>query len=205
MVPQKPGEFRPPPVQPRFDGALRHLQHLRDLAIFQFLDIAQNDGFPQLRATAFCSAPWSNSLASRPASIPSVLADIAVDSSMRGNCSSIDSVRAFLFCASIMIDQQVARQAVQPHPKRTFARAKTLQRPKHAQEDLLRQVLRLGVGSGKAVADRIDPPCMHRTSSSQAASGHSDTAQPMEDRDPKYDDLAGVLYAQKPSPILTLD
>ena len=68
---------------------------------------------------------------------------------------------AVLLCPSIVIDQQITSQPVQPHRKRTFARSKTLQCPKYPQEDFLRQILRLAICSGKAVTDRIHPPCMH--------------------------------------------
>src|SRR5437867_5726582 len=58
---------------------------------------------------------------------------------------------------AVMIDQKVTAQPRQPRDERAFRRAVTLERPKHAQENVLRQILRLGVAPGEAVAQPVDP------------------------------------------------
>ena len=65
--------------------------------------------------------------------------------------------QAVLFTAAVMVHQQVTRQAAQPDGKGSFARPEAAECTVNAQEDLLRQVLRLGIAIRKAVADGIDP------------------------------------------------
>ena len=59
-----------------------------------------------------------------------------------------------------MIDQQIPRQPRKPHGKGTFAGAKTFERPEHAQENVLGEILRLLIRAGEAVADRVHTPGM---------------------------------------------
>ena len=60
----------------------------------------------------------------------------------------------------VMIYQQVPRQPRKPHRKRALARAETAKRFKQPQEHLLRQILSLVIGAGKAVTDSVDAACM---------------------------------------------
>ena len=60
-----------------------------------------------------------------------------------------------------MIDQQVPGQPGKPDNKQSFARPEAFQVLEHAQEDVLREVLRFLVAAGKPIANRIDTPGMH--------------------------------------------
>ena len=59
-----------------------------------------------------------------------------------------------------MIDQQITRQPGKPHRKRTFAGPEAFERPEHAQEDFLGQVLGLVIRAGEPVTDRVHTPGM---------------------------------------------
>ena len=60
-----------------------------------------------------------------------------------------------------MIDQQVTAQPRQPGDERALRRAVALERPEHAQEDILCKILRLGVAPGETVAQTVDPARVH--------------------------------------------
>ena len=61
----------------------------------------------------------------------------------------------------VVIDQQIARQARQPDRERSRGGAEACQRFEHAQENLLRKVLGVGVRSGEAVTDGVHAPRVH--------------------------------------------
>jgi hypothetical protein len=57
-----------------------------------------------------------------------------------------------------MVNQQIPRQPRQPYHEQSFARPEAPEVLKHAQEDVLREILRFGVATGEAIANRIHTP-----------------------------------------------
>ena len=55
-----------------------------------------------------------------------------------------------------MIDQKITAQPGQPGNERAFGRAVALERPEHAQENLLGEILRFRVAARKPVAQPVD-------------------------------------------------
>ena len=154
---EQPGQFGPPPVQPRFHRALRNVQNRRNFFIVQLLEIPQNHRLPQLRRQLLQRGLQQlTRLPPRQQTVrPSPL-------SRRPRLDHrqliLNRIRhPVRLRPPVMINQQVPRHPREPHRKRTLAGAKQPQRLEQPEKNLLRQILRFAVGSRKPITNRIHP------------------------------------------------